>query len=219
VACETPSAEARNHLEQGGDEVFVQVIQGRVRSASDAMEQFDRWMDEVRPGAIGWLGTTGGVTPDGELVVLARFASAEEARRNSDRPEQTAWWREMEALFDGPVTFHDCEDVAPILGGGRDDAGFVQIMEWPSAGTHPAAELAETTAQMIREHRPDIMGGLVAIAEDGTAYEEVFFTSEEAAREQERAPMPADVDAAMAALMEEFGEPVYHDLRTPMLVS
>ena len=34
----------------------------------------------------------------------------------------------MEALFDGPVEFHDCDDVTLMMDGGSDDAGFVQVI-------------------------------------------------------------------------------------------
>ena len=57
----------------------------------------ERWISELGADAPGWLGSTAGVTADGEFVVLARFTSAEEAQRNSERPEQGAWWAEMES--------------------------------------------------------------------------------------------------------------------------
>ena len=35
----------------------------------------------------------------------------------------------MQECFDGEVTFHDCDDVTMFLGGGSDDAGFVQVIQ------------------------------------------------------------------------------------------
>ena len=35
----------------------------------------------------------------------------------------------MAELMDGPPEFHDCDDVTVWLGGGSDDAGFVQIIQ------------------------------------------------------------------------------------------
>lgn len=90
-------------------------------------------MDEVRPGAIGWIGSTGGMNSDGELCIQARFASDDEARRNSDRLEQSAWWREMEQQFSGPVTFHGCRDVAMLLDGGDDQPASCR--SWSAART------------------------------------------------------------------------------------
>ena len=47
------------------------------------------------------------MTDDGVLVALARFESEEAAQRNSDRPEQGAWWEETAALFTGEPVFHN----------------------------------------------------------------------------------------------------------------
>jgi hypothetical protein len=66
--------------------MFVQVIQGQVSDAARVRAQLDQWVEQVAPGAVGWLGSTSGVTDDGTLIALARFESAEAARRNSDRP-------------------------------------------------------------------------------------------------------------------------------------
>src|SRR2546430_7004332 len=86
--------------------MFVQVIQGHVSDAAQVRAQLDRWVEEVAPGAAGWLGSTSGVTDDGTLIALARFESDEAARQNSDRPEQTAWWEQTAALFTGEPVFH-----------------------------------------------------------------------------------------------------------------
>jgi len=68
--------------------VFVQVIQATINNADQARAALDRWVEELASGAIGWLGTTAGVSGDGGFIALARFESEEAARRNSDRPEQ-----------------------------------------------------------------------------------------------------------------------------------
>ena len=96
--------------------MFVQVIQGPVSDATAARAQFEKWMTELAPGAIGWLGSTAGVTDDGTLVALARFESEEAARQNSDRPEQTE--------FTGPLQHRQGEGVRNAEGG--DDDGEQQ---------------------------------------------------------------------------------------------
>src|SRR6266508_1488720 len=68
--------------------MFVQVIQGQVSDAGQARAALDRWVQELAPGAPGWLGSTAGVTEDGRFIALARFESEEAAKRNSDRPGQ-----------------------------------------------------------------------------------------------------------------------------------
>src|SRR3954447_14399823 len=91
--------------------MFVQVIEGRTSHPEALLAAMDRWQAELEPGAVGWLGSTTGVTDDGRAVAVARFESADAADRNSRRPEQTGWWEETQRLFDGEVTFHDSEDV------------------------------------------------------------------------------------------------------------
>ncbi len=70
--------------------MFVQVMQGKTSDKEGLHRQLDRWMSELRSGAKGFLGTTGGVTDDGKVFVVARFESEQAARVNSDRPEQGA---------------------------------------------------------------------------------------------------------------------------------
>jgi antibiotic biosynthesis monooxygenase (ABM) superfamily enzyme len=85
--------------------MFVQVIRGQVSDPGEVHAALDRWSGQLAAGAPGWLGSTAGVTEDGRFVALARFDSAEAARRNSDRPEQGQWWMETSKLFTGEVTF------------------------------------------------------------------------------------------------------------------
>ncbi len=87
--------------------------------------------------------------------------------------------------MDGPVEFHDCDDVTLLIDGGSDDAGFVQVIR--GKVDDPArlkAILAD--ADGLREMRPDIVGASLAVEPDGTFTETVAFTSEEAARSGSR---------------------------------
>ncbi len=87
--------------------MFVQVITGKTSNAAQIRAAMDRWVEELAPGAEGWLGSTAGVTEDGRLVALARFESAEAAQRNSERPEQDQWWADTAQLLDGDATFRN----------------------------------------------------------------------------------------------------------------
>src|SRR3954471_2064451 len=109
--------------------MFAQVIQGRTSDAQGLRAAMDRWNEELRPGSIGYLGSTIGVTDDGMFVAVARFESAAAADRNAQRPEQGRWWEETSRLFDGEVTFRDSEDLTVELQGDPDQAGFVQVMQ------------------------------------------------------------------------------------------
>jgi hypothetical protein len=175
--------------------MFVQVIQGRTDDAAGLRRQFDRWQEEVRPGAQGYLGATFGVTADGEAIGIARFESAEAASRNSDRPEQGAWWNETEKLFSGPVTFHDSSDVDIFLAGGSDAAGFVQVMQGRVTDVARAKELEAKANETMPTVRPDVIGSVRARYGDGEFTEVVYFTSEAEARAGEAKPM-SDEDAA-----------------------
>ena len=200
--------------------MFVQVIQGRVTDPKEARAALDRWAQELAPGATGWLGTTAGVTDDGSFIAVARFASEDAARRNSDRPEQDQWWAETSKLFEGEATFRDSTDVDLDIYGDPDSAGFVQVIRGRSGDPARARELMGQNSDAWAAFRPDIIGSLGA-AHDGGSYTAVlYFTSEAEAREGERKEPPPELKQQideMGAL--EVGEPTYLDLRQPWLYS
>jgi hypothetical protein len=200
--------------------MFVQVIQGRVSDAGKVRTALNRWLQELAPGAAGWLGTTAGVTEDGRFITLARFESEETARRNSDRPEQDAWWAETSALFDGEPTFRDSSSVVVDVVGEPNDAGFVQIIQGRSSDPARANELMGEDSSEWAAFRPDVLGS-VAVEHDGGAYTmAVYFTSEEAAREGERKEPPPELKAQMEELDAlSVGEPDFFDLKQPWLYS
>jgi hypothetical protein len=201
--------------------MFIQVIHGRVADAEELHDSLDQWMRELRPGAEGWLGSTGGVTDDGRCILVARFDSAEAARRNSDRPEQHQWWMETSKLFGGGATFHDCHQVDVWGRAGSDHAGFVQIVQ--SQVRDPAAlrELMMSNEDVLTEFRPEVIGGTVALHDDEQATTmTVYFNSEEAARAGERKEPTPQIQELMTKQMEYIvGEPTYFDLRNPWLHS
>jgi len=199
--------------------MFIQVITGTVADVEGLGRQVERWQQELRPGAIGYLGTTAGVTDDGRFVVLARFESEEAARRNSQRTEQGDWWAETEKCLDG-VTFLESASIQILLGGGSDTAGFVQVMRGRVTDGRVLQSLGERKPEIeaaLRRARPDVLGDVMLVTGDGSYVESVYFSSEAEARRAEARPLPA----AMAALMAEFEAAVaadeYLDLRNPWL--
>jgi hypothetical protein len=201
--------------------MFAQVMQGRTSDAQGLRSAMDRWTRELAPGSVGWLGSTGGVTDDGRFVAVARFESADAAARNSDRPEQTAWWEETQRLFDGEVAFHDSEDVTVDLQGDPDRAGFVQIMQGRVTDPQRAKELmAQMPSEAMAAYRPDILGSVSIGHEDGEWTQVLYFTSEAEAREGERKETPPEMQAVMEEMMTiSTGAPDYLDLREPLLQS
>jgi hypothetical protein len=200
--------------------MFVQVIQGQVADAGQARAALDRWVEELAPGAEGWLGTTAGVTEDGRFVAAARFESEEAARANSDRPEQDRWWSETSRLFSGEATFRDSSDVVVDTAGDPDTAGFVQVMQGRSSDPERARQLMAEDSTDWSEFRPDMLGSM-AVGHDGGDWTMVmYFTSEAEAREGERKEPPPELKAQMAEMDAlSVGQPSFYDLKQPWLYS
>ena len=195
--------------------MFIQIIQGKCTRQQECRDLIERWQREVAPAADGWLGATYGFTDDDHLIAIVRFESREAAAANAARPEQDQWWAEMEALFEGPVEFHDCDDVTLLMDGGSDDAGFVQIIRGKVDDTATLKAMM-TDTERLHEARPDIIGGTLAIEEDGTFTETVAFSDEESARRGEQVQMPDDVRRSMESAMHDVS---YVDLHHPWFAS
>ncbi len=199
--------------------MFAQVIQGQVAEREALHAAFDRWADELAPGSIGWLGTTAGVTDDGTCVAIARFEDAEQAKANSDRPEQDRFWAETSRLFTGEVRFLDSSDVEVDLQGDPDDAGFVQVIQGRTSDPARARELMTQDPAEWASFRPDVLGNVNISS--GDAYTAViYFTTEAEAREGEKKEMPERMKAQMEEMNSlEVGEPTFLDLKDPWLYS
>ena len=195
--------------------MFVQVIKGRTKDAAGLRQQLDRWRTEVKPGAVGFEGSTVGVADDGTFIALARFTDEVAAKKNGDRPEQTAWWDETSKYFDGEPSFRESSDVGSIFGGGSNDAGFVQIMEG-SVKDRAKAEAFETPdmLEQLRAARPDLLGSQRVWFGDGTYVEAAYFTSESAARKGEQS---VGFAGPQQDYVELFGDITFTDLRDPLL--
>jgi hypothetical protein len=191
--------------------MFIQVIKSRTSHPDEVRELAESWRSDVGAPP-GWLGSTFGITADGTVLGIVRFASREAAMANSDRPEQTAFAERMSALMDGPIEFHDSVDVFQFLDGGSDDAGFVQVIRGQSSDIGIWARLLGDPTQ-LHAVRPDIIGGTVAIEADGSFTETVAFTDEANAREGERnGAFPPDTADAFHALLAGA---TFYDLRDP----
>ena len=144
--------------------------------------------------------------------MAARFESKEAAQRNSDRSEQGAWFAEMEKVV-SDVTFHDCSRIETLFGGGKDNAGFVQVMQGHVKDKAKADAMFKRSAdaeKVLGGARPDVIGEVVAIHDDGDGYTDVvYFSSEAEARANEKQEMPAEAQAMMqefesALVVDEF---------------
>ena len=195
--------------------MFIQVIQGRCHDADRLRKQLDVWERDLAPGADGFLGSTGGLTDDGTFVAVVRFDSREQADAQSSRPEQDAWWQETSTCYDGEVDFRNYDDAFTMLDGGSDDAGFVQVMQGRVDDAAGFRSFMQAPMDGLREMRPEIIGGTVAVADDGQFTQTIYFTSQEAAREGEKQEMPAEVQRDMEAGMGQMHDLTYFALPPP----
>lgn len=199
--------------------MFIQVIRGTTSDREGLLRQADRWEKELRPGATGYLGSSGGVTDDGRFVLLARFESEDAARRNNAREQQGNWWTEAEKYLEG-ATFEDSVDVLTMLGGGSDAAGFLQVMRGRVTDTDKIAAIGSRANEFeaaLRKHRPDVIGEVIVMHPDNTYTEVVYFPSEAAARQGEATEPPAEMQALYSELMSAITVDEYLDLKDPWL--
>jgi quinol monooxygenase YgiN len=199
--------------------MFIQVIEGKT---SDA-DGFRRFLEERRPeamkGAIGFLGATTAIAPDGTVVTMARFESAEKAAKNAARPEQTAFFEELKKYMTGEPTFHESTEVEPFLGGGSDEAGFVQFMIGTATDKAKAKASEKELMPTLESMRPDVLGGITAW--DGNWWcQAIYFTSEAEARQGEKKfeSMSAGDRDRFEAMMGAYGQPRFVDGPDPILV-
>ena len=200
--------------------MFIQVISGTVTDVDGFRRQDQRWHDQLQAGATGFLGSTAGVTDDGRFVVSARFESADAAKRNSERPEQGAWWAETEKSL-SDVEFHDCNKSMTLFGGGSDSATFVQVMRGRVTDRAKLAALESRYSEVeavLRAARPDLIGETIAFHDDGDGYSDiVYFTSEADARANEQKEMPPEAQKLLEELMSAIVVDEYFDLKDPAL--
>ena len=170
---------------------------------------------ELHPGAIGFLGATAGVTDDGRFIVMVRF-DRRSARANSERPEQGTWWAETEKCLDR-VSFQESTDIVTMLGGGSDDAGFVQVMRGRVTDPAKLAELQGGIAECeaVLRVRPEMLGEIMAIHSDGTYTDAVYFRRSRSPSTRPRRSPPTF--RPCSAIMSTIAVDEYLDLADPVL--
>ncbi|HEX2236700.1 MAG TPA: hypothetical protein VHK89_10530 [Actinomycetota bacterium] len=198
--------------------MFAQVIQGRTKDEAGLRERMEVWDRDLKPGAEGFLGSTAGVSDEGEFLAIARFESEEAARRNSDRREQSEWWEATSKLLEGEARFYDSNEIELMWGGGSDDAGFVQVIQGRLRNEEGKARWREAEAEaeaQMRETRPDLIGGIsVWQGLDFSSF--VYFRSEEEARKAEAAQEGSQEGTEW---MEAIDDLKFIDLRRPFFSS
>ena len=200
--------------------MFVQMFTGKVTNRDAVRAVLQGWPSGAGRQAKGWLGSTAGITDDGELVALARFESEGAARANSERPEQADWWRALALNVAGKASFFESSDVDDDVVGDPATAGFVQVMRGRVSNAARARAVANNGTRVWARYRPDILASLMLSHDDGDYVMAIYFTSETEARKGEKKEPPAE----LAPLIEELnaldvGEVTYYDLRDPWLAA
>jgi hypothetical protein len=199
--------------------MFIQVVQGTVTDPQRLAADVRQWVDEIAPQASGWLGTTSGVTADGRGIAVVRFESADAAQHNSERAQQQEWWSKASLSFAGDVVFHNCPETFTFLAGGSDDAGFVQVIQGRGGDPAKLRAMMSGSESEMRAARPDVIGGVVALHDDGGFTQVVYFTSEAAARAGERSDNQRDSSEAEHEMASMFADAIFFDLTEPQLFS
>src|SRR4051794_25603946 len=195
--------------------MYVQVIKGKTSDAQGLRTQLDRWRSDLKPGAVGNVGSTVGIADDGTFFVIARFADAKSAAANAGRTEQTAWWNDTTKYIDGEPSFRESSDVSLLFDGGSDAATFVQVMEGTVADRAKAEEVeSPEMLEQLRAARPDLLGAQRIWFDGGKYVEIAYFTSEADARKNEASAEFTQSEGDFAAA---FGEMTFVDLRDPIL--
>ena len=197
--------------------MYVQIIEGCTRDAAAMKRQAAKWNTDVRPGAIGFLGATSGITADGRAITVARFESEQAARANASRPEQSAWWAAMAKHYDGDVSFTESSDVDQFLAGGSNDAGFVQVMKSRGVNRSLIARL-DSEFMKFSNLRPDIIGGTRVWTGPDSCVDINYFTSEAAARAGEHQPMPPELQSMMAEFQDVMKNTEFFDFTDPQMM-
>jgi hypothetical protein len=200
--------------------MFIQVIQGRATNPPGIRRDLGRWQRQLAPGADGWLGSTTGITEDGWSIAVVRFASEEQARRNSDRPEQREWWRDASQHLAG-VVFHDAPKVHTYRDGGSDQAGFVQIIQGHTDDMERMLRLGRDQEQVQGREAPHVLGMTVGEHADqpGDFTQTVYFTSEQDARRDEQERSAEADQPGLTELGDLVANLRYFDLRDPQMLS
>lgn len=97
---------------------FVQIIEFTTTRADEMRTLSDDFQAQTagQPGAAGSVILTADRDNPGRFLVIAQFASYEEAMENSNRPEVSAFAQAMAELCDGPPSFRNLDVVERMEG-------------------------------------------------------------------------------------------------------
>lgn len=197
--------------------MFIQTIEGRTPDPARLRGHIHRWTEEAAAGAPGWLGTTAGVTDEGDLIAVVSFDSPDSARTNSARPEQGVWWAEACQLLEGEARVVDYPGADVYLAGASAGSGFVQVFTGRATDMDRFRSLGLALAPDMEDYRPDETGDTLGWREDGAFVFTGYYTSEKAAREGEGRALPAGLRARWEEWIALAQSLRFFDLRDPWI--
>ncbi|MDP9021629.1 MAG: hypothetical protein M3N57_02810 [Actinomycetota bacterium] len=198
--------------------VFLQIIQAPTANPTGVGQVWERWHENVAPGAIGWTQSIAGVTDDGQFIAVVEFVSEEAARNNQQRPEQDLWWRDLSAQLQGDATFHECSSVSQYGEALDDKASFVQVIQGRAAQIERLlGEVPQREHHHVYETDLDLMGGLIGIHDGGEFTEIVYYPSEDAARNPDTGGYRERGVSLIEFLADHVSDIRYLNLRDPWI--
>jgi hypothetical protein len=194
--------------------MLAETIRGGVSDPKAMSAAFESWVQEIAPGARGWLGSTGGVTDDNDLFILTRFESEEEATAHEERPEQGQFWAEVSCLFRGEPTVQTSTQVYFDTNGDLNSTGFVQVRFGQLGNVDRMMALMAENSPW-RTSRAEILGIVGVDFGDGRFTNLVYFNSYDTAHDGEK-DLPPDVRTRMDEMRSLLvGELEVLDLKNP----
>lgn len=198
--------------------VFLQIIQAPAANPTGVRQAWERWHDNVAPGAIGWTQSIAGITDDGEFIAVVEFVSEEAARNNEQRPEQDEWWRDMSAELQGDAAFHECSSVSQYGAALDDKVQVVQVVEGRAAQIEGLLrEVPQREHHHVVESDLGLSGGLIGIHDGGQFTEVVWYPSEDAARDPETGQFRERGVSMIEGLADHISDIRYLTLQDPWI--
>ena len=198
--------------------MVVWVLEGKASDPEEVGRQLGHWISRFG-STPGYLGSTGGVTDDRRLLVIARWDSMEAGDSLLASADLQAWYEEFEQGFDGSVAFTKSVDATTYLAGGSDSAGFVQAMKVAGVDRARIDAADREFEKLAADFRPDLIGGIRVWTAPDAFVELNYFTSEDAAREGEKKAPPAEVAAEFEDFMAMMQDAEFYDFTDPLLHS
>ena len=197
--------------------MFGQVIQGHTSDPTRVRQAMERWVRDLSPGAVGWVGTTAGVTHDGEFIAVLQFDSKQAARANRDRREQDRWWADLCAVLDREATLRNGMRTEVFLAGDLAQAGFIQVVQGCVSDIDSARERLHALQEALKVHLPALLGTVTLELGAGRFTRVLYFSTEDEARTGVL-KMPPEIQARDQEARQLVVGPVeFLDLREPWL--